>query len=60
MYKVILLESAYLWDQKRNVLNATIVERGLTKEEALEIVAKWDKMIANGTLTIEQEYPMSA
>ena len=60
MWQVILLESAYLWNEKRNVLNATIVERGLTKEEALEIVAKWDKRIANGTLTIEQEYPMSA
>lgn len=60
MYKVILLESAYLWDQKRNVLNNTVVERGLTKEEALKIVEKWDKRIANGTLTIEKEYPMSA
>lgn len=60
MYKVVLLEPAYLWAEKRNVLNNTIVERGLSKEEALEIVAKWDKKIASGTLTIEQEYPMSA
>jgi len=56
MYKVILLQPYFVWEQKTHRMSQTVVERGLSLKEAKALVKKWDSKILSGSVTFEKEH----